>query len=531
MNNAYSNFASSLDTTPVSRPIVGRSDMVQNNAGGFVFSLSPFDFLDRFLILGTTESTYYASARKLTEDGATKVIDLIKVNGVGVVNRVVEISDAGRAPKNDAALFTLALVIAYGDADARNAAFAAIPKVARTGTHLLHLASYVNGLRGWGRGVRRAFSAWYTERKPENLAMQLVKYANRDGWTHKDVLRLCHASPKNAEQNALFALVTGKDVSFKNTSINEFMDAVLTLKGETNAAKAAKLIADFKLPREVVPTQMLNDPNIWSALLPHMGLTAVIRNLGKMTNVGVIKTFSNAEKDIAARLLDVEQLRAQRIHPVSALVALRTYSNGRGVKGDNTWTPSSRISSALEDAFYLSFQTVEPTNKNTLLAVDVSGSMGWGNIAGLPMTPKEGAAAMAMVAVRTEPNVVVTAFSHKLTPVNKITNKTDLQSAIRILEDIPMGGTDCSLPIQYAYNNKIPVESFAVYTDNETWFGAHPATTLKAFRRTMDIPAKLAVVGMTATNFTIADPTDRGMLDVVGFDTAAPALMADFFRN
>jgi 60 kDa SS-A/Ro ribonucleoprotein len=47
----------------------------------------------------------------------------------------------------------------------------------------------------------------------------------------------------------------------------------------------------------------------------------------------------------------------------------------------------------------------------------------------------------------------------------------------------------------------------------------------------MGIPARLIVVGMVANGFTIADPDDPGMLDVVGFDTSAPALMADFVRN
>ncbi len=30
---------------------------------------------------------------------------------------------------------------------------------------------------------------------------------------------------------------------------------------------------------------------------------------------------------------------------------------------------------------------------------------------------------------------------------------------------------------------------------------------------------------------TLADPNDRGMLDVVGFDTTAPAVIADFIRE
>jgi 60 kDa SS-A/Ro ribonucleoprotein len=54
---------------------------------------------------------------------------------------------------------------------------------------------------------------------------------------------------------------------------------------------------------------------------------------------------------------------------------------------------------------------------------------------------------------------------------------------------------------------------------------------LKQYRQKSGINAKLIVVGMTATEFTIADPNDAGSLDLVGFDSAAPAIMSDFVRN
>ena len=80
-----------------------------------------------------------------------------------------------------------------------------------------------------------------------------------------------------------------------------------------------------------------------------------------------------------------------------------------------------------------------------------------------------------------------------------------------------------------AITHKIPVDVFIIYTDNETWAGAiHPFQALRQYREKMGIPAKLIVVGMTATQFSIADPNDAGMLDVVGFDTATPNLIADF---
>ena len=65
--------------------------------------------LDRFLILGSEGGSYYASERKLTRENAEAVLRCIAADGARVVARIVAVSDAGRAPKNDPALFALAL--------------------------------------------------------------------------------------------------------------------------------------------------------------------------------------------------------------------------------------------------------------------------------------------------------------------------------------------------------------------------------------------------------------------------------------
>jgi 60 kDa SS-A/Ro ribonucleoprotein len=54
---------------------------------------------------------------------------------------------------------------------------------------------------------------------------------------------------------------------------------------------------------------------------------------------------------------------------------------------------------------------------------------------------------------------------------------------------------------------------------------------LRQYRERTGIAAKLVVVGMVSNGFSIADPNDAGMLDVVGFDAAAPAVIADFIRH
>ena len=86
--------------------------------------------------------------------------------------------------------------------------------------------------------------------------------------------------------------------------------------------------------------------------------------------------------------------------------------------------------------------------------------------------------------------------------------------------------------MQKALADKLEVDAFIVLTDSETWAGEiHPIQALKRYRDKTGIAAKLIVVGMTASEVSIADPNDRGSLDVVGFDAATPNLISDFVRG
>jgi 60 kDa SS-A/Ro ribonucleoprotein len=84
----------------------------------------------------------------------------------------------------------------------------------------------------------------------------------------------------------------------------------------------------------------------------------------------------------------------------------------------------------------------------------------------------------------------------------------------------------------HALGKKREIDTFVVLTDSETWYGrVHPAHALERYRHATGIDARLAVVAMVSNGFSIADPNDPGMLDVVGFDTATPQLVSDFARG
>jgi len=543
--------ARSIKNPPQSEPLNERQ--VKNSAGGYSYPVTDWVRLDRFLILGSEGGSYYATEQKLTKENAQAVLRCIKEDGVRVVNRVAEISHGGRAPKNDPALFVLALCAADTDPLVRSAALGALPRVARIGTHLFHFAEYVNSLRGWGPALRKAVSSWYLDKDLDQLQNQLVKYQQRDGWGHADLLRLAHPETGNEDVDAAFRWALGVEAGVPRTikkyskghkeSAKTFnymeTEGFPPLIAAFEEAKKAKvdrvieLIRKHNLTREMVPTETLKNPEVWEALLENMPMTAMIRNLANMTRVGLLKGMSDASRVICNRLRNQDVLRKARIHPIQALIAMLTYQSGHGARSRGEgWIPVQKVVDALDDAFYLSFGTIEKTGKRWYIGLDVSGSMSSGEVAGCPgLTPAIASAALLMVTARTESEHVIMAFDDGVKPIN-VSPRERLDSIVKKTANINAGGTNCSLPMIDAFKRRIDIDVFAVYTDSETWAGkVHPQKALETYRREMGIPSKLIVVGMVSNEFSIADPNDAGMLDVVGFDTASPALMADFAKQ
>lgn len=563
------NYAKHVRTTktskiPQSEPLT--AEQVPNSAGGYTWQITPWQQALRFLILGSAGGTYYIGEKKLTADNAQSILACMAEDPNRLVDLIMEVSLAGRAPNNDPALFALALMATHGTPEARANAYAALPKVARIGTHLFHFVAFVNELRGWGRGLRAAVSRWYTSKPPRVLAEQLVKYQSRDGWSHRDVIRLAHPKPETPSQAHMLKLAVGRvehdedvpswvrqgqlserkpksnkpggdhlakaqqaTVAIEVVDAWQYLGAVRSMKADMPVAAACSLIKNFRLPREVVPTELLTKPEVWEALLPHMGYTALLRNLATLTRIGLIAPMSDTAGSITATLTDPEIISKSRVHPIQILLGMLTYAQGHGLRGSNTWDPNTQVVDALDTAFYLAFGNVTPAKTRHLLGLDVSGSMGAEIQPGL--SARVGAAAMALITARTEPTWAAMAFSHEFVPFT-ISPRERLDDVVKRMDRMEFGATDCSLPMAYAMTHKIPVETFVVYTDNETWFGrVHPAFALQKYREVMGIPARLVVCGMAANPFTIADPKDAGMLDVVGFDAATPAIISSFARG
>ncbi|QNO12537.1 Ro-like RNA binding protein [Streptomyces phage MulchMansion] len=545
MSNALNNAAKSLNKTAQTQR--ARKDQVKNDAGGFVFQVSDQSRLERFLILGVDGGTYYVSEVNHAKRNVDFLNEMIERDEASVLSTIVDVSVNGRAYKQSPALFALASVIAHGkDKQAVKAVF---NRVVRTGTHLYEVLNYLTSLNvGWGRSKREIVASWF-DRDADKLAYQAVKYRSRrfgeQVWTLRDVMRLSH--PKIADPAvAKFAL--GKLGDGETHSVKAIAGFQAMQKAQSVDDVHAVLRQYEMLPWETIPTQFLKDVSVWKRIFANGQLRgqALVRNITRLARIGAFQDMRFAAA-YAGQLTNQELIVQTRLHPINFLNASVVYNEGQmktvrdrfGWEREERvkdWQTESVIVDALNEGFHKAFKAVEPAGKRTMLALDVSGSMS-AKANGLDLSCAQVSAAMSMAIARTEPAHIIRGFTSsgygwgaakELTDLG-ISARTDLATAMRNVQRHNWGGTDCSLPMRWALARGIEVDTFVIITDNDTWAGEiHPFQALKEYRKKTGIDARLAVLGVQATEFTIADPSDAGMMDFVGFDSNAPRVLADF---
>lgn len=537
---AYNNLVTSkrnkkLTKTPATRPIPNRKEvMIKNHAGGYVFLGDKFMHVERFLIMGAMSGTYYVSKQQLGEDAMKAVMSCVDTaeDGLRLVKLIVDISSTGRAYSNSPALLALAVAASVNgrnDADepefvmVRTAALTALPLVARTASHLMEFVSYAAQMRGWGRSLRTAVANWYEAQPPTRLAYQVVKYRNRAGYTHRDLLRLSHPQfVINGASNVIAQWALGKgDIALTPPLIQGFE----RLQAATTPEQAVKLLGEYPtLPHEALPMSLAKSAAVWSRLFPTMPLTAALRNLRRMHRMGGVLNDDNLPRFIE-RLTNVDLLRKSMVHPMQIYLAMCMYQAEGGRNG--------RLMDALTEAFHLSFQNAPSSGKRILLAIDVSGSMSQyhvqlGRETGYGPSAAAAATAQALVMLNSEPNADVVLFDTGL-HVSNMSPKQRLDDATRAVMQYRGGGTNCSLPFVWASSNRKVYDAIVILSDEENWVGyLHPTEALQQYRAQYNRDCKFICVAMIPGDHTLADPADTRSMNIAGFDAGVLPLISAF---
>jgi 60 kDa SS-A/Ro ribonucleoprotein len=548
----------STTRTPQTQPVLGRTDQVKNSAGGYVFLKSDWERFEDFMCLGTTGGSYYAGQDKLTTDNVQFLIDLAKSRSKEVAERATELSAAipARVPSPRACLFALAAVSAFGDPEGVQAVKRLFPTAARTTDHFSMFFGYRKQFKSKvtargrapvaSRAYRSALSSWFLAADVDDVAFRACKALQRktpagEAFALRDAVRIAHPVSDTPERKALLGWLAG-DISdelaaAKLPAVSKYLQG----KAATTPAKAVKAVTELRIPWEFLPSEVLSDKGVWEALASTVGITALIRNLARMTRIGAIAPLSITTEIVTRRLTSAEALAKGRVHPMTVYLALKVYASGTSKPSPKApaqfWVPNADVMDALEEAYELSFGYTEPSGKKLLIAVDSSGSMGgrYGHrqvtLNGSDLgTPYQVASSIALTLKRVErenAHVIDVDTAVHQSPITARTRLAEIQKSGR-----DGGGTNLSLPFEYAKVAGIVVDGFFIGTDNETWEGgSQPFQSLESYRRQFNPAAKVAVASYVPNPYSIMEQGDPGVVNMSGLDASLPLAVTGFMRG
>lgn len=458
--------------------------------------------------------------------------------------------------------YVLAKCARCSDKNVSKQAYLLLPKVCKTPSHLFMFHFYCKhacNLKGWPRTHRRHIAAWYTE-NPEyqndflQLARHVTKYRCRHGISHRKVIRSCHPKPPNEKFDFIFRYVAKglkkADAKYSGQvsvatrvfsgECEDFIRDYETMKsGRASLDHVIKTIKIWRLTWEHVPATFLELPEVWKTLLlqTQMPVTALIRNLVKMTRLGILQPDSEGERMVCTKLNDPNILEQTKIHPFHVLTALAAYRRGKKEKRGKalTWAVSDRIMQALYQ-FFLHSHALSPTEKRLLLAIDVTMEMEK-PVGSSCLTTKEAAVGLA-VALHQNANKAETVTFGKVT--NKFEIQPQNQSAFDIestLESIHHQTAEetvkpnYSSPFMHAKQKSEGYDGLILLTSQ---VNAEEATTIRnsfqEYKKENNPQAKCVIITYCHSEH-VGSENDSDILEVEGVDSCAAKDMMDFING
>jgi 60 kDa SS-A/Ro ribonucleoprotein len=511
-----------------------------NSCNQEVYKISDIEHVKRFLTLGTENGTYYIGEKDLVQQCITcidRVLDTKSRNDLIFLLKVT------KCKKPDTLIYLLASIVTYKVQDKsfqefRNKGYELLDFICTTPTMLFMFIHYCKSLNqknnksnGWNNLHKRAINNWYNSKDNQKLIYMITKYKNRHSYEHKDIFRLSHIQTTDPIKSMIYKYVIKGLQDLQEIQQDPIYDFIYNyeklIHADNEEVVLSILDTNHNFAWEHIPTSFLNNKQVLLKLLPNMPNIALLRNLNRLTRANVLED-QDTKYSIIKKLSEMTH-----INPIQALITFKMYNSGAGDKGSTTWTPDQEIVKELDKLFTRMFNEIIPINKRVCIALDVSGSMlGPKTVNGADcLCAAEVGCAMTMILEKSLANVEIMGFSKGFVPLN-ISYRNSLEDNLKMIRDLPFDATDCSLPIRWALKNQKRFDAFIIITDNETNSNyLPPAEELRIYRKYHDNPdTKMIVLATAPNNFTIADPNDKNMLDISGFDASVLEIICDFIN-
>lgn len=388
------------------------------------------------------------------------------------------------------------------------------------------LRSGVTGRKSFGSAVKRTVQDWLNWRSPDRLFRDSVG----GDVTLADLIKLARPKAIDAERNALYRYLIGKETEF------EALPALIRQyewfkDGKTDEVPDVEFRHLTGLPR----ANGRDARRIWTEIARNAPWHRTRMNLNTFTRHGVFNDPEMVDM-VAKRLADPKEVRSANVMPYQLLAAyLATRRNEKLPR---------KIQGALHDALEIACENIPEFEGPIHICVDISGSMTWTPVTGQRDGQKSGsrnyfgygherydtsskimcvhaAALIASAIMRKNPESGLIPYDHRvyrhdLDPRDTIMTNADKLAAYG------GGGTDCSLPLRALNQSKAPGKLVIYISDYESWvdWGRGGRATAMAVEwaafKSRNPGAKLVCIDLSPRK-NCQVPDSSGVLNVGGF--------------
>lgn len=124
--------------------------------------------------------------------------------------------------------------------------------------------------------------------------------------------RIAHPSPDSPARAALLGWIAGTVSDDEARRALPTVDRFLTAQAVTSARQAVRVVCEQRVPWEFLPDAVLREAAVWDALADTIGMTALLRNLARMTRIGTLTPPGSATRRAVARLTDADEAEQGR---------------------------------------------------------------------------------------------------------------------------------------------------------------------------------------------------------------------------
>lgn len=424
----------------------------KNRAGGKAYSRKDEAALAQYSVTGMFTDTFYDTAENQLKQA---IAIAAKCDPHFIAQCAIYAREKGYM--KDMPAF-LCAVLAARDVELLKKVF---PRVIDNGKMLRNfvqiIRSGVTGRQSLGNAPKRLIQNWFASRKWH----QLFRDSVGNDPSLADVIKLARPRPTNANTDALYGYIIGKDYD---------EDALPNCVKEYEDYKKNKT---GKVPN--VPFQMLTALDLgtkeWTQIADNANWQMTRMNLNTFNRHGVFTDDKMVSK-IAKRLADPKEVEGARAFPYQLLVAY-----------NNTQNLPQKITNALQDAMEHATKNVPSfEDKVVKVFVDTSYSMqscrvgnsgahssySRGSAGGISCV--DVAALIASCLLRVNTDVEVIPFDTQTHSAKSLNPRDSVMTNTKKLRNFGGGGTDCSAPLREQNKKNAKADIVIYLSDNESWF-------------------------------------------------------------